>query len=140
MLSGRIQPSGDEHVVVQTQVTTSSPVPPAELLQGYNAAFPNGGERLFQLVENQSSHRQTIEAKVVGEQLAQSKRGQLFAFVLALVFGGMGVYCAIIGQAAVACMIFGTTIGGLVYVFVKGQSSQTKSLEKKNPDRPPANK
>lgn len=140
VLSGQIQPGPEERVLVQTQVTTSSPVPPAELLLGYNAAFENGGERLFLLVENQSAHRQTMEAKVIEAQIQQSARGQNLAFILALVFGVMGVALTIMGNPGVGVTIFGTTVIGLVAAFITGQRSQTKSLDKKNPDRPQAKK
>ena len=55
-LQSRI-PAGSGQVVVTQSQITSSPVPPAELLEGYNAAIPNGAERLFSLVETQSAHR-----------------------------------------------------------------------------------
>lgn len=140
VLSGQIQPGPEERVLVQTQVTTSSPVPPAELLLGYNSAFENGGERLFRLVENQSTHRQTAETKVIDAQIQQSARGQMFAFIIALVFGIMGLVLAIMNHPGVAGTIFGTTVVGLVIAFITGQRSQTKSLDKKNPDRPPGKK
>ena len=56
-------PEQIDRKLVLTQTTTqitSSPVPPAELLIGYNSAFPDGANRLFTLVENQSAHRQRI--------------------------------------------------------------------------------
>ena len=54
-------------------------------------AGPDGANRLFTLVENQSAHRQTLEAKIVADQMALSRRGQTFAFVLAIAFGAAGV-------------------------------------------------
>ena len=39
-------------IIHQSIKATTSPVPPAELLEGYNRAIPNGADMLFVLVEN----------------------------------------------------------------------------------------
>ncbi len=120
--------------VVQTQVTTSSsPVPPAELLAGYNQAFENGAERLFTLVEKQSEHRQKIEEIAISWQVKASSRGQLFAFILALIFGAIGAFFGYRGQDWLAGGLFTTTIGGLAYTFLTGQKFQQRNLDKKAP-------
>ena len=138
-----IPPEQIERNLVLTQTTTqitSSPVPPAELLIGYNSAFPDGANRLFTLVENQSAHRQRIEDKVVNEQLAQSKRGQIFAFICAIFFGSLAGYLAVKGFSHLAGLIVTVLITSLVGAFIWGQKSQTRSLDKKNPDKPATGK
>jgi len=136
-LEGRISPQQAQQVVVTTQSQiTSSPVPPAQLLEGYNAAIPNGAERLFALVEAQSAHRQKIESTVVDSQAKRSDLGQKFAFTLALCFGAMAVYFASIGQAALAGTVLSVTIGGMVTTFVLGQKNQQQNLDKKAPNKP----
>lgn len=139
-LGGQIQPNGGQVVFEQRVTATSSPVPPAELLMGYNAAIPNGAERLFQLVENQSTHRQAIETKVITEQLKQSARGQIFGLALAVIFGVMGFVLVWVGERAVGLTIFGTTVTGLVVGFLGSKQSQSKSLDKKAPDHPTGKK
>lgn len=121
------------HVTVTQAQMTSSPVPPAELLEGYNSAFPDGANRLFSLVENQSAHRQRLEDKMTSGQLLLSSRGQLYAFILALSFGAIGCFLAVRGQTTVAVTIFTTTILGLVGVFVAGQVNQKRNLDNKAP-------
>lgn len=128
-----IAPSEQSQVVYTQSQITSSPVPPADLLMGYSNAFENGAERLFALVERQGAHRQEIESTIVLEQSRRSRTGQVFAFILALVFGGIGLYLGIIGQVWLAGGIFTTTIGGLVATFVIGQRSQKRNLDKKAP-------
>lgn len=127
--------SGGEIVLTQQVTHTSSPVPPAELLMGYNSAFEGGAERLFSMVEKQANHRQSIETKVVDGQAGRSQIGQIFAFVLALAFGGIGLYLGIIGERWLAGGIFTTTIGGLVATFIYGQHQQTRNLDKKAPKK-----
>ena len=120
--------------LLQTQVTTSSsPVPPAELLAGYNQAIPNGAERLFSLVEKQSDHRQRMEDRAIDWQIEANKRGQIFALLLAVIFGGLGGTLGIMGHDWLAGGIFTTTIGGLAYTFISGQRYQQRNLDKKAP-------
>ncbi|MEQ1860219.1 MAG: DUF2335 domain-containing protein [Chthoniobacteraceae bacterium] len=128
-----LSPPIGESVVVQQSRLTTSPVPPAELLQGYSAAFENGAERLFKLVEQQSDHRHKIEAKVVDSQIEQSRRGQILAFILALLFGALGLYFGIIGQVWLAGTVLTTTVGGLVTTFLVGRKNQDRNLDKKAP-------
>ena len=132
LLETRIpQPTG-EVVFTKTQMT-SSPVPPAELLLGYNEAFPDGANRLFSLVENQSKHRQTVESKIVNEQILSSRIGQILAFILALVFGGLGYALTVQNHPNVGGTVFGTTVLGLVSIFVAGQKNQKRNLDDKAP-------
>jgi uncharacterized membrane protein len=124
-----------QQVVSMQAQFTSSPVPPAELLEGYNSAIPNGAERLFTLVEAQSIHRQKIESKVVDGQSKRSDRGQVFAFILALCFGGVAVYFAAIGQSVLAGTVLTTTIGGMLTTFLLGQRNQHRNLDNKIPNK-----
>lgn len=138
-LQSRIPATSGQVVVTQSQIT-SSPVPPAELLEGYNAAIPNGAERLFSLVEAQSAHRQKIETVIVDAQAKRSDRGQIFAFLLALFFGGIAIYFAKIDQPWLAGTALTTTIGSILATFVLGQKNQERNLDKKAPNKPPVAK
>ena len=118
---------------MQTQVVTSGPVPPAELLEGYNRAIPNGADRLFTLVEEQSSHRQKIELLVVERQASRSDRGQIFGVALAILFGLLSGFFAFLHEPWLAGITLSTTIGSLVATFVLGQKNQLRNLDKKEP-------
>lgn len=80
-----------------TEVTVKTfgfagPLPPPEVLQGYNGAFVGCAERIVAMAERQSAHRQEIEKMVIESNCRAQSRGQWFAFVLALVVIGGGVY------------------------------------------------
>lgn len=132
LLETRIPALGREVVITQTQMT-SSPVPPAELLMGYNSAITDGANRLFTLVENQSAHRQTVESRVINGQILSSRIGQIMAFVLALVFGYLGYKLTMSDHPNVGGTVFGTTVLGLVSIFVAGQKNQKRNLDEKAP-------
>ena len=68
-------------------------------------------------------------------QLALSKRGQTFAFVLACGFGIAAFTLALLGHKEVAITIFATTVGGLATVFIAGQWNQKRNLDQKTPKK-----
>ena len=68
-----VEPATAEFVAVREVVHHfQGPLPPPNVLRGYEEVVPGGAERLFAMVERQAAHRQGIEA-----------RGQLFGFSLA---------------------------------------------------------
>src|SRR5258708_6290391 len=46
---------------VKTELHYSGPLPPPEMLVGYNDAFPGCAERIVAMAERQSQHRQDME-------------------------------------------------------------------------------
>jgi uncharacterized membrane protein len=117
----------------QVTHTTSSPVPPAELLDGYNHAIPDGGNRLFSLIERQSAHRQELETKVIDTQMKAIPRGQWLAFVAICLLSAIGVYFGIAGHEKISATIFATTIVSVAGLFIAGRIVQEKNLDKKRP-------
>lgn len=122
-------------MVHQSIRTTTSPVPPAELLEGYNRAIPDGANRLFTLVENQSEHRQQLEKGMITVQNRVTVRGQVFAFVLTLFLTGIASYFGYRGQEWLAGTIFTPTIVGVATVFLAGRHAQKRNLDAKAPRR-----
>lgn len=117
--------------IVHQQITTSGPVPPAELLAGYNRELPDGANRLFTLVEKQSDHRQKIETSIIATQNKVTKRGQWIAFFLVILLTAVGGYFGFMGQPVLASTIFATTIVAVATVFIVGKKAQERDLDKK---------
>lgn len=123
------------HILKATSVTKSSsfmgPIPPPEILEGYNSVVKNGAERIITLAEKQSSHRMQLEDHAIKEELRQSRLGQIFGFIL----GFTGILCAtalsFFGHEAVAGTFGSVTIIGLVTVFVIGKKAQKEELNSK---------
>jgi len=111
----------------------SGPLPSPETLAKYNGIIPNGAERIMNMAEVQTNHRIEIEKVVVLNQVKQSGRGQIFGFIIALVGIGSSIFLAMNGFQIVATTLGGTTVIGLVTVFVYGKRTQKKELEKKKP-------
>jgi uncharacterized membrane protein len=119
-----------KNLIVGAFIKSSSfigPIPPPDLLGGYNDVVKDGAERIFAMAEKQSSHRIQIEDQVIKEELKQSRLGQLFGFILGLVGMALATTLALFGHEAVAGIFGTTTIIGLVTVFVLGKKSQQKN-------------
>jgi uncharacterized membrane protein len=104
------------------------PLPPPEILKDYNEAVPNGAERILKMVEVQSGCRQDLDRMATLTQLAESKRGQIFAFIIAMSFLIASFILILKGHE-----IFGTIIGSidlvaLVSVFIYGKYTQRRIL------------
>ena len=106
---------------------------PAELA-AYNAIIPDGAERLLKMVEAQSSHRIEMEKLVITSQQAREFRGQLYAFLIAVIFAFIGLYAAINGHTAFACIIVGATLAGIVGAFIYSKNAAQKDLVNKAKD------
>lgn len=66
----------------------------------------------------------TLEDHSVKQGWRQSGRGQIFGFIIAIVVLLLATGLAVTGHEATASVFGGTTIVGLVTVFVLGKKSQ----------------
>lgn len=118
--------------VTQTQIThRSGPLPPPEEMMQYNECIPNGADRILKLTELQTSHRISIEAKVIDSQQSQSNRGQKIAAFLVTALIVAGAWVTLKDHDAVGGIIFGTTICGVAALYITGKWEQKRDLQKK---------
>jgi uncharacterized membrane protein len=107
----------------------SGALPPPEMLKQFEEILPGLAERIVCRMEKQSEHRMSLESKVVSAQLSESKRGQWLGFIIAILFLGASIWLAHEGHIEVASILGGTTIIGLVTVFVIGKNKMKKDFE-----------
>lgn len=120
---------------VQKATSFSGPLPPPEILEGYNNILPDGAERILTMAENQSKHRMKLEDFAVRESFRQSATGQKYGLCLGILGLILAALLAILGHETVAGIFGSTTIVGLVAVFVIGKRGQQRDIERKYPDR-----
>lgn len=87
----------------------AGPLPPPDIMAGYNEAVPNGAERIMKMAESQSNHIMKMENK-----------GQWFAFILGILGLIGAVIVGIFGSPWVGVTIGGGTLVILVVAFLKG--------------------
>ncbi|MBW2608107.1 MAG: DUF2335 domain-containing protein [Deltaproteobacteria bacterium] len=57
--------SAPNQILSASAQTFSWPLPPPEILAKYNSVLPDAAERIISMAENQATHRQRIESKVI---------------------------------------------------------------------------
>jgi len=103
--------------VIMGMSVYAGPIPSAEQFEKYEKACPGSGDRILKMAEKQSAHRQSLEQKAIESDIENSKRGQIFAFVLALtiMLGGLALLllnkkieglATLAGEAAILVSLF----------------------------------
>ena len=108
------------------------PIPDPDMLREYNDIVNDGAERIVTQFEEQSRHRREIEKTVITGQISESKRGQIFAFIVGITGLGLAFTSALLGFNTFAITLASTTIVGLVSAFIVGKNIQKKDLEEKD--------
>jgi uncharacterized membrane protein len=111
----------------------SGPLPPPEVLEGYDRIFPGLAERLVRMAEKQSDHRMELEKKAISAQLSESSRGQIFGLIIGLTGLILSSYVIVNGYAISGSILGGATLVALVSVFVVGKQKMRAELQEKAP-------
>lgn len=101
----------------------SGPIPPPNIIKGYEEILPGAADRIISMAEKQSEHRQQMEQTMVSSESRDSLLGVLFAF-------GLGIGCIIAAIVIVIMVpenvgaISGATmgvagIGSIIATFIK---------------------
>jgi uncharacterized membrane protein len=102
-----VDPTVIQQAALQMRLTFNGPLPPPEVLAGYNDALPNGADRIVKLAEEQAAHRRRLES-----------RGQLLLFAFAVVALVGGIVLIALGESAGGLVPIIGAIGGLGGLFV----------------------
>lgn len=100
------------------ETSYKGPIPPPDYLKGYKDVLPNAPERIFTMVEEQQKHRIAMEKMIMERNLGLSDRGQILGFIIVVLFLVAAVYLALDNHETLACIIMGTTLLGVLVVFV----------------------
>jgi len=107
----------------------SGPLPPPNIVKGYDGVVKNGAERVFAMAESQSEHRIALEKYIVKKELKYNGRAQIFAFVLGVIGLLAATSLAIFGHDFIAGVFATTTIGGLATAFIIGTRAQSQNKD-----------
>ena len=107
----------------------SGMLPDSETLRAYNDIIPQGADRLLRLIENQSEHRQSIEAKVLDRDARRADWGVWTAFALAFTAILSGSFLVFHGHDWAGLGSQGLGIGTLVYTFIYGTNSRREERQ-----------
>jgi uncharacterized membrane protein len=96
------------------------PLPPPKVLKAYNDAIPHGAERIMVMAEDQLAHQHGVEKK----ELFQSARGQLFAFIIAIVFLIASAFLIFTGHEMAGSVLGTVDLVALATTFIAGKSTR----------------
>lgn len=119
-----------------TQIQSfSGPIPPPEIMQGYENLLPGSANRILTMAENQSAHRIDMEKSIVKRSLNQKTFGLIMGDVLALVILGVVVYFAILGLVWLAGVLATTSLLGVLIVLFLGKTPNGKDDQEPEPQK-----
>jgi uncharacterized membrane protein len=129
------RPVPDPELVATTfGLSFSGPLPPPQTLAQYNQAFSGAAERIVKMAEDQSIHRQSLENARVHADITNEQRGQVLAFIIALVvfLGGLAIIWQ--GKSVAGLTLILAEIATLAGLFIYGKESKTRELERRRQD------
>ena len=114
-----------------TAVQFQGPLPPPELLKGYDDILPGSANRILTMAEGEQTHRHGMEERSMKYGASIAVIGQLFGFLLALTILGGAMYLLATGKNIAG---FGTLIPaicGLVALFMVGKKNSESAQPSK---------
>ncbi|MBF0131401.1 MAG: DUF2335 domain-containing protein [Magnetococcales bacterium] len=109
------------------------PLPHPLIMEGYDKVIPGAAERILHMAEESVAFQQKISMAALSAQSNDTRRGQWFAFLVALcalITGGVAI---LTGNPVAGATIISTTLAGGVGTFVfvrrKSETSPTSDHE-----------
>jgi len=130
----KLAPNEQQIVVkalIQVKRTWTGPMPPPDILAGYNDIIPDGAERILRMAEKQSDHRMDMEKIVVNRELNQSGRGQNYALIIVILVLIASFSLIYLGHEVAGGVLGVVDLVALASVFIIGKYGQKKDLQGK---------
>lgn len=101
-----------------------SPLPPPDILRGYNELIPNGAERILQMTEEQAHHIMDLEKIVIPGNLHQGRWGQFLAFFITMFFLLSATFLIWQGHDTAGTILGSVNLIALISLFIYGNKAQ----------------
>jgi uncharacterized membrane protein len=105
----------------------SGPVPHPEILRQYDQILPGAAERILMMAEDDARHQRKMELTAMNLTAQEVKRGQRFGLTIGISAFLTTVIALFLGSENTAMVLGGTTVVGLVTVFITGRPRQGKN-------------
>ena len=120
-----------ESLLVVRREAAFGPLPDPVTFQQYDAVLPGAAERILAMAEQNAQHGREMDKAILQAQVELEKDvtktqrlGQLYGLAVTAAVLGVTVYALAHGHEIAAAILGGTTIVGLVAVFVRGREKQ----------------
>jgi uncharacterized membrane protein len=115
-----------------TRSVYRGPIPPPEILKGYDLVKPGFAERVFVMAERQSQHRMELERIVVIGDHKKSWVGLVLGFVVACGFFYGSYDLVKKGHDTAGTILGGSALATLVGIFVRAGNQQSRERIEKS--------
>lgn len=105
------------------------------MLREYEDVLPGAADRVFRMAEQQASHRQEIEKKVVESKSRAEILGVVFAGVIVLAVAIGGIFLIYTGHGIAGFSALITGLGGVAVTFVYGTRSERRERAEKRSEQ-----
>jgi len=112
---------------MELRTSFSGPLPPPEILRGYESILPGLADRVVKMAENQSTHRQRLESRVIWFDGIRSSLGLVFGLMIALAGIAAGMYLILNGNSTTGLASLIIPLGVIVGAFVYQKREEAKS-------------
>ena len=107
------------------------PIPPPEMLWGYEKIVPGAAERILTQFERQSEHRREIERKMVSNIARREMGSILVAALLIVAVTFLGYHMVSQGQPLYALGTVAASVSGVLIAFFTGKKANLREKEEK---------
>ena len=104
------------------------PIPPPQILAGYEKLLPGSADRILCMAEKETAHRQIMETKAIDAEIEglrneakDIKRGQICGLIIGITALLSGTYTSITGYPWAGSFIGAGGVIGLVSAFIVGR-------------------
>lgn len=120
-------------------VSYSGPIPPPEMLRGYEEILPGAMDRILAMAERQESHRHSLESASVLGNLDAQRTGQYIAGTVVILGMGIGAFLISTGKDIAGFTAMLTPLGIAAGLFLVGRAKQASERRQKleEVDKPP---
>lgn len=114
--------SDNQEVTVQREEHLfSGPLPAPDVLRGYDDILPSAAERIIRMAEKEQTNTHETGLLALRETASGNRRGQIIGGIVAVAALGRAAFLGYHGHSIAAGTVGGTTVVGLVTVFVIGR-------------------
>jgi uncharacterized membrane protein len=126
------QPSAPPGSIVATVQGFTGPIPPPEVLAGYEGVLAGAAHRIVSMAERQSEHRQDLERRVVKANIRHAELGLWIGAAVAVILVVAAVIVTLAGYPWTGGVIGAFDVVGVVTVFVLRQQARERELQDKD--------
>lgn len=106
------------------------PVPPPEVLKGYQDLYPEAAQKFFQWAEEEGRHRRALDDKLAESQIEDSRRGITYGLIVSLAGLALAAFAIWMHEPWAASIIGGGTLVALARAFIVGKNLTLRASEK----------